>query len=74
MAELVLEFIAPMAQFFGISPVMLLVLTALALMLLGAWYTLKFVLKLAWKVMLPGCLLIILVLGGLYLVGVFLTP
>ena len=74
MVESVLEFIAPMAQFFGVSPVMLLVLTALFFMLLGAWFTLKFLLKLAWKVMLPGCLLIILVLGGLYLVGVFMAP
>lgn len=74
MLQSVLEFIAPMAQFFGVSPLMLLVLTALSLMLLGAWYVLKFILKLAWKIMLPGCLLIVLVLGGLYAISVILTP
>ena len=65
-----IEILSPIADFFGISPLMLLLITLVFLLLVGIWYVLKFVLKLAWKIMAPGCLLIILIIGGLYLVGV----
>jgi hypothetical protein len=68
-----MEFIQPIADLLGISPLLLIALALLFLLLVGAWYVLKFILKLAWKVMLPGCLLIILVLGGLYVAGVLLA-
>ncbi len=69
-----LEYIQPIADLFGITPLMLVVIVVLFLVLVGAWYVLKFVLKLAWKVMLPGCLLIIMVLAGLYIAGLLMTP
>lgn len=69
----VIVFLQPIAELFGISAEMLIALSVLFVLLVGAWYVIKFIFKVAWKVVLPGCLLTILALGGLYVVSIFLT-
>lgn len=68
-----MEFIRPVADLFGISPVMLIVLTIGGLLLIGFWYLLKFALKIAWKTFSIGCVTILVVLGALYVVSVILS-
>ena len=68
-----MEFIEPIANLLGLSPMMLVAISALFLVLVVVWYVLKFVVKLAWKVMAPGCALIAMIIVGLYIAGVVLT-
>lgn len=69
-----MEFLQPIADLFGISTTMLLVLAGLFVVLVGAWYVLKFVVKMTWKVMSVGCAVIVLVIGGLYLLALLAGP
>ncbi len=66
-----MEIIQTIADLFGISPGLLIVLTILGLLLVGGWYFLKFTLRMAWKTFSVGCLLIVILIGGFF-VGSFL--
>lgn len=66
-----MEILRPIADLFGISPTMLLVLTLLGVLLVGGWYFMRFTVRMAWKTFVSGCALIALLIGGL-LVGMML--
>jgi hypothetical protein len=66
-----MEIIQPIADLFGISPGLLIALTILGVLLVVGWYILKFAFKMAWKTFSAGCVLIALLVGGVFM-GSFL--
>jgi ABC-type maltose transport system permease subunit len=67
-----LEIIRPVADLFGISPLLLVVLTVGGVALVVLWYILKAALKIAWKVFAAGCLVIAIGMGTLFAAAVIL--
>ena len=67
-----MEIITPIADLFGISPQLLIGLTVGGLILVVLWYVLKFALKVAWKTFAAGCVVIALLIGGLFVAAVIL--
>lgn len=67
-----MELIEQMAALVGLSPGMFIVIVAASVILLTGWAILKTFLKIAWKTFTTGCLLLILLIGGLYVSSLLL--
>lgn len=63
-------FLQPIAELFGLSVGQLILVVAIGVGMVVGWYVLKLVLRIAAKVFTIGCVGIILLLGGLYIVFV----
>lgn len=60
-----MEVINTLADFLGMSPGLLMVLLVAGIVLVVGWTVLKFVMRVAWKTFSAGCLLLIILIGGL---------
>jgi ABC-type maltose transport system permease subunit len=67
-----LEIIAPIADLLGISPRLLVILTAGGVALVVLWYVFKAVLKIAWKTFAAGCVVIAIGIGTLFVAAIIL--
>ena len=65
-----MEIIKPIADLFGISPQLLVILTVGGVALVVLWYVLKAMLKIAWKAFAFGCVVIAIGLGTLFIAAV----
>jgi hypothetical protein len=61
-------FLQPIGDLFGLSVSQLVLVVAIGLGLVVGWYVLKLVFRIASKVFTIGCVGILLLLGGLYVV------
>lgn len=68
-----MHFIEQMAALVGLSPGLFIALIASGMILLGGWVILKTALKIAWKTFTTGCLLMLLLIGGLYIGSLLLA-
>ena len=67
-----MEFIEAMANLIGISPIALIVISVAGVLLVAGWYALKAILKIAAKTFAVGCVTIVGLMAGLYVVFVVL--
>jgi len=65
-----IAFLQPFADWLGVTPVQLILVVAVGVGLVVGWYALKLALRIATKVFAIGCVSILLLLGGLYIVFV----
>jgi hypothetical protein len=66
-----MEIIRSLADFFGLSPETFTIYLVAGTILVAGWIILKTVVKIAWKTFATGCLLLALLIGGLF-IGLYL--
>lgn len=61
-----MEIISSLADIFGLSPETFTFFVIAAIILVVGWTILKTVVKIAWKTFATGCLLLFILIGGLF--------